>query len=171
MSIAGALWRHLHMRRRFARRGRDVRVEGRLWIHGAGQVEVGDGTRFLGGDVGVDLHPLANGCIRIGAGCRVHEGVSIEATELVQLGDRVTVGAWVKVLDNDFHPLRGEPGEQPPPEPVVIGDDVVIGARAIILPGARIENGARVAPKAVVRRRVRQGSLVSGNPARVVGSA
>ena len=157
--------------RRIARRGRHVVVEGRLWAHGPGRVEVGDRTRFSGGKIGIELHPRANARIVIGEACELGEGVSIEATELVRLGDRVTVGAWAKILDNDFHPLRGKPGDEPPSQPVIIEDDVVIGAHAIILPGAHIQKGARVAQRAVVCRRVGAGALVAGNPARAVRTA
>jgi acetyltransferase-like isoleucine patch superfamily enzyme len=145
-----------------------VRVVGRLWTRGPGTLEVGDHTQFLGGRAGIDLHALPHGCIRLGSGCLIREGVSIEATELVQLGDRVTVSEWARILDNDFHVLRGRRDDRPPSEPVLIGNDVVIGAHAIILPGAHLENGARVAPRAVVRRRVGAGLVAIGNPARVV---
>ena len=169
MSLASTFW--WARLRRFARRGRGVVVMGRLWIHGSGAVEVGDATRFDGGGLGIELHPGKNARIVIGSRCCLNEGVSIEACELVQLGDGVTIGPWVKILDNHFHPLHGNRLERPPSEPVIIEDDVAIGARAIILPGVRIARGARVAEGAVVSRRVRAGAVVSGNPARQVATA
>jgi len=46
--------------------------------------------------------------------------------------------------------------------------DVFIGAHAIVLPGVTIGNGSIVAAASVVARDVPAGSLVAGNPARVV---
>jgi acetyltransferase-like isoleucine patch superfamily enzyme len=51
---------------------------------------------------------------------------------------------------------------------VRIGDNCFIGAHAIILPGVTIGDGCVVAAAAVVARDVPAGSLVAGNPARVV---
>jgi len=157
--------------RRLARCGRQVGVQGRLWVHGFGKVDVGDGTRFEGGSIGIDLNVLKDARIVIGARCRLGEGVSIEACELVQLGNDVTVGPWTKILDNNFHPMQGNRDERPPSRPVIIEDGVVLGRSVIILPGVLVEKGARVADGAVVCRRVVAGAVVEGNPAKRLRSA
>ena len=51
---------------------------------------------------------------------------------------------------------------------VVLGDDVWIGARATLLKGARIGSGAVVGAGAVVDFEVPAGTVVAGNPARIV---
>jgi maltose O-acetyltransferase len=51
---------------------------------------------------------------------------------------------------------------------VVIGDRVFVGAGAIILPGTRIGNDSVVGAGAVVRGDIPAGSMVVGNPAKVV---
>jgi maltose O-acetyltransferase len=60
--------------------------------------------------------------------------------------------------------LQGN-GEQ---KKVTIGNDVWVGARAIILPGVSIGDGAIVGAGAVVSKDVEEYSIVVGNPARVV---
>lgn len=55
-----------------------------------------------------------------------------------------------------------------PPKPVVIGDDVWIGARVIILPGVTVGKGAVLGAGTVVARDVPEWAVVVGNPARVV---
>ncbi len=55
-----------------------------------------------------------------------------------------------------------------PDMPVVIDDDVIIFARAIILPGVHIHSGCVIAAGAVVARDVPPNSIVAGNPAKVV---
>ena len=52
----------------------------------------------------------------------------------------------------------------------MIGDDVWIGANAIITAGVEIGDGAVVGAGSVVRRSVPAGAIVAGNPARVASS-
>lgn len=52
--------------------------------------------------------------------------------------------------------------------PVSIEDDVWIGARVIILPGVTIGSGSVLGAGAVISRDVPPGSVVIGNPARIV---
>ena len=51
---------------------------------------------------------------------------------------------------------------------VYIGDNCFIGAHSIILPGVRIGDNCIVAAASVVARDVPAGSLVAGNPARIL---
>lgn len=55
-------------------------------------------------------------------------------------------------------------------KPVVIGDDVWIGTRVIILPGVKIGKGAILAAGAVVTKDVAEYAIVGGNPARLIKS-
>jgi len=53
-------------------------------------------------------------------------------------------------------------------EPVIIGDDVWIGTRAIILPGVEIGEGSVIAAGAVVTKDVPPYTVVGGVPARII---
>jgi putative colanic acid biosynthesis acetyltransferase WcaF len=53
---------------------------------------------------------------------------------------------------------------------IVVGADAFVGARAFVLPGVTVGAGALVGACAVVTRDVPPGSVVAGNPARVVGT-
>lgn len=53
------------------------------------------------------------------------------------------------------------------PIPVIIEDDVWIGARAIILPGVTIKKGSIVGAGSVVTKNVPQYTIVAGNPAKI----
>ena len=55
--------------------------------------------------------------------------------------------------------------------PVVIEDDVLIGANAVVLEGVRVGRGAVVAAGAVVVEDVPAGAVVAGVPARVIKQA
>ncbi len=100
-------------------------------------------------------------------------GVVIWASERVVIGDRVFLGADCVIYDTDFHPLDSRArmaGSQSEigVKPVVIGSDTWIGARAMVLKGVTIGEGAVVAAGAVVTKDVPAGSVVAGVPARVV---
>lgn len=60
--------------------------------------------------------------------------------------------------------------EEAPFESVTLGDDVWVGAGAVLLKGARIGNGAIVGTGTVVDFEVAPLTIVAGNPARVVGT-
>ncbi len=53
-------------------------------------------------------------------------------------------------------------------EPVVIGDDVWIGTRVIILPGVKIGNGVIFADGAVVTKDIPDYAVAGGVPAKVI---
>ena len=53
---------------------------------------------------------------------------------------------------------------------IAIGSDVFVGARSVIMPGVRIGDRCIVAAGSVVTRSVPDGSIVGGNPARLIGS-
>ena len=53
-------------------------------------------------------------------------------------------------------------------QPIIIEDDVWIGARVIILPGITIGTGSIVGAGSVVTKNVAPFSIVAGNPATVI---
>ncbi len=58
--------------------------------------------------------------------------------------------------------------EPPSATPVMIEDNVLVGANAVILEGVHIGKGAVVAAGAIVTRDVPSNAVVAGSPARVI---
>ena len=54
---------------------------------------------------------------------------------------------------------------------IKIGDNCFIGARAIILPGVTLGNECVVAAGAVVTKSYPSGSVLGGNPAKLIGNS
>ena len=82
----------------------------------------------------------------------------------MRIGADCSLGPYTNILDNDFHSIEDR-RRIPESQPVLIGDNVWIGSRVIILPGITIGNDAVVGAGAVVTRDVPPRTVVAGNPA------
>lgn len=125
--------------------GRRSVIESYCCINNAvGDVTIGDYTR-------IGIH-----CTVIGPVCIGHH---------VNLAQGITVTA----LNHNFADTNRRIDEQGvSTKPVVIGDDVWIGANAVILPGVTIGRHVVVAAGAVVTKDVPDYCVVAGVPAKVV---
>jgi len=149
--------------------GAHARTLGRPRIENLGRMELGRDVLLRSVNVPVELCTGPEGTLRIGDGVRINYGVSVAAQKEVSIGARTRVGPYVMIVDSDFHDpyLRSR---RPEARPVVIEEDVWIGAKASVLRGVRIGRGAIVGTGAVVTRDVAPFSVVAGVPARVVGT-
>ena len=75
-------------------------------------------------------------------------------------------GAFTAARGTGFRPCTLPPGSRR--DPITIGNDVWIGARAYLRGGVSIGDGAIVGTQAVVTKDVAPYAVVAGNPARVV---
>jgi acetyltransferase-like isoleucine patch superfamily enzyme len=114
-----------------------------------------------------------SGRIAIGANCAISSFNHISTGDQdLMIGDNVRIAANVTILgaDRNVHrrdALIVEQGRTH--KPTRIGDDVLIGAGAVILPGCTIETGAVIGAGSVVNRDVAAYAIVGGVPARVIG--
>ncbi|MEQ1859599.1 MAG: putative colanic acid biosynthesis acetyltransferase [Chthoniobacteraceae bacterium] len=123
---------------------------------------------------------------KIGARTHVYPGVKIWAPWQLTLGDDaciadgadiynvapITLGARAVVSQDAFlctasHDHRREDFPLIT-APIVLGTRAWVAARAIVLMGVKLGDGAVAAAGSVVTRDVAPGSVVAGNPARVV---
>lgn len=110
--------------------------------------------------------------VRVGEGCRIYSMDVSSEYELISLGDRVTISSDVRFITHDGVGwlFPDEDGRRPYwLARIEIGDDVFVGARATLLPGVRIGDRCVVAAGSVVTKSVPSGSVVGGNPARIIG--
>ena len=108
-----------------------------------------------------------NAVIMMGAsiniGSVIGEGTMIDMN--VVLGGRATVGKNCHIGAGTV--LAGVV-EPPSAKPVIVEDDVVIGANCVVLEGVTVGKGAVVAAGAVVIDDVAPNTVVAGTPARVI---
>ena len=114
------------------------------------KVEIGEGAVIMMGAV------INIGAV-IGKGTMIDMGTVLGGRATV--GDRCHIGAGT-VLAGVVEPASATP--------VVIEDEVVIGANAVVIEGVRVGKGAVVAAGAVVIDDVPAGAVVAGSPARIV---
>lgn len=105
--------------------------------------------------------------VRIGSRCHLWAGPE---DGHIRIGDDVLFGPEVLVTAASYRHELGHPVTQQPMAEgdVVIGDDVWLATRAVVLPGTRIGSGSIVAAGAVVRGEFPPMSIIAGSPARIV---
>ncbi|KAJ2303347.1 hypothetical protein IWW55_002972 [Coemansia sp. RSA 2706] len=107
--------------------------------------------------------------IHVGKRFRMHAMCVILDSARVEIGDNVVLGPAVQVYTPQ-HPV--DPALRLTrvyhAYPVKIGNNVVVGSSAIILPGVTIGNGVTIGAGAVVTKDVPDNVVVVGNPAHIV---
>lgn len=105
---------------------------------------------------------------RVGSRCHIWAGPAHGA---IVIGNDVLMGPEVMITAATYNYNAGAPvTDQPMTEAsILIGDDVWLATRAVILPGARIGDGAIIAAGAVVRGEIPAMAIAAGAPARIVG--
>lgn len=108
-----------------------------------------------------------NAVIMMGAviniGAEIGEGTMIDMNAV--LGGRAIVGKRCHIGAGTV--LAGVI-EPPSAQPVIIEDDVMVGANAVIIEGVKVGKGAVVAAGAIVLQDVPEGAVVAGNPAKII---
>lgn len=124
---------------------------------------------------------------RIEPGALIREHVTIGKSAVIMMGAVINIGAVIgegtmidmgavlggrATVGNNCHVGAGavlagviEPASA---TPVIVEDDVLIGANAVVIEGVRIGKGAVVAAGAVVIEDVPENAVVAGCPARVI---
>lgn len=133
--------------------------------------------RLLGAQFGARTHMYPGLWISPGTNLIIGEDVDLAKDVLLstkgglKIGDRVLIGYSTKILSTNHNipPLPDkifQSGHNI--APVVIEDDVWIGANCVILPGVNIGRGAVIAAGAVVTKSVPEYSIYGGVPAKLI---
>ena len=105
--------------------------------------------------------------IEVGEGTIIGYGTFIDGRDSVNIGSHTDIASEVMIYSSE-HDLSS-PDFSAISAPVIIGNYVFIGPRAIILAGVTISDGAVVAAGAVVTKDVPAYTIVGGVPAKQIG--
>lgn len=147
----------------------------------SGSIKIGSHATLLAGwrsnRVGLNgpllLTTMGDGVIRIGDYFGA-SAVVLSSRSSISIGNNVKLGGNVRIYDHDFHSLdpiirrSDEDIEHAKSMPVVLGDDVFIGANAIILKGVTLGERCIVGAGAVVTQSFPADTIIGGNPARLI---
>jgi acetyltransferase-like isoleucine patch superfamily enzyme len=148
-----------------------LRIGRHVEVVGAERVQLGANVTLAGN---VHLNAAGSrGSLAIGVGTHLDQFCVVYAQGGVTIGERCAIASGVTIYSqsNQFaSDPQGAILDQPVVyAPVHIGDDVWIGARAVILPGVSIGDHAVIGAGAVVRSDVPSWHIATGVPARSRG--
>lgn len=105
--------------------------------------------------------------LSIGSQVDIGEFVVIRANGGIRIGDRVLIAAHA-TLTTRGHPIALPRYGHVVDAPIVIEDDVWVGAAAVVLPGVTVGRGSIVGAGAVVTKDVPAETIVGGVPSRPI---
>ena len=130
---------------------------------------IGDRT-LIARDV---LLVIKQGYLRIGADCSIGSQTTLSAVSGIEIGNHAIIAGQCYFGGGRYKTaLGGGPMVEQGLEtkgPVILGDDVWVGAGVRVLDGVRVGSGAILGAGAVVTKDVPANAIVGGVPAREIG--
>ena len=160
--------------------GKNIQIPGKvLWLIRGGRITIGDNFYLSSGN---GVNPIASNLqadvyVEPGATLTIGNNVGMSSTRLwihesARIGNNVKIGGCVLITDTDAHPMdymaRRSSNEGTKSAPVVIEDDVWVGAHCIILKGVTIGARSIIGAGSVVTKSIPADCVAAGNPCRVI---
>ena len=141
--------------------GRNVIVQGPARIKLGNNISINAGTQLISGTIGF---------VTMGHHSHVSRNSVLAGSGGITIGDHCKISSGVMIYTvtydrSDGGQLRDAPAKH---LPVVLGNDIHVGANATILPGVTIGDNAVIGAGAVVTRDVPPGVTVVGVPAKPI---
>lgn len=160
--------------------GRNLQIPGKVsWLIREARISIGDNFYFSSGDAVNPMTSNLQGAVYVepGAELSIGNNVGMSSTRFwvhdrVAIGDNVKIGACVLITDTDAHPMdymaRRTSNEGTKSAPIVIEDDVWVGAHSIILKGVTIGARSIIGAGSVVTKNIPPDCVAGGNPCKVI---
>ncbi len=134
-------------------------------IHGKGKIIAGKNLTLRSFSIPIELFADKNARIIIGDNVFINNGVTISAKKEIVIGNNTIIADQTTIYDTDWHSMDGEKTKI---SPIKIGNNVWIGAKAIILKGVIVGDNSIIGAGSVVTKNVLNNSIVGGNPAKFI---
>jgi len=127
----------------------------------AAGLRIGKSSIFFGLPTLVGPEPLAER-LRVGTDCGFNAGSFFDLEDTVTIGDHVAVGHDVMFLTSGSTRAGSLRSGARNCAPIVIGNGVWLGARAVVLPGVTIGKSSVIGAGVVVAQDVPENTLLTG---------
>lgn len=160
--------------------GKGLWVLGKISIIGSGKIIIGDNFCMTSGE---HINPISANMQASfytdspDAQIRIGDNVGMSSTRIwihegLTIGNNVKIGGGVLLIDTDCHPIdysvRRSSNEGTCSAPIIIENDVWIGAQSIILKGVTIGARSIIGAGSVVTNSIPADCIAAGNPCKVV---
>lgn len=160
--------------------GTNCTIMGKVSVIGSGKISIGNNFMMTNGE---HINPISanqQGSFFTDspdAKITIGNNVGMSSTRMwihdkLTIGDNVKIGGGVLLIDTDCHPIdysiRRTSNKGTCSAPIVIEDDVWIGAQSIILKGVTIGARSIIGAGSVVTRSIPANCIAGGNPCKVI---
>jgi acetyltransferase-like isoleucine patch superfamily enzyme len=140
-------------------RGAWISLGATVYIHPGAKFKIGRGAKVASGCV---ISVLPDAILVLKDRCIINRGSIIYSANAIEIGIGVRVAHYCSIIDHDYEFHSGDLCFEKPviSAPIVIGDNVWLGAYAIILKGVTIGEGSIIGAQTMVKKSVPRKSLV-----------
>jgi acetyltransferase-like isoleucine patch superfamily enzyme len=153
----------------------------RIFVTRRGKVIIGDNFRFNSGNNHNVIGRQQKTTLWVEGKLKIGNNVGMSSTSLIchssiNIGNNVIIGGNVVIYDTDFHSIdpeirkSGMDFDMAFKRPVMIEDNVFIGAHSTILKGVTIGKNAIIGACSVVTKSIPENEIWAGNPAKYIKS-
>lgn len=159
--------------------GNKLRINGKIYIHGHGTIEIGDNCivtssasyNSTSGDIATHFNTMDEGVLIIGNNVGISNS-AITARLNVTIEDNVLIGSGCIISDTDHHSIeyaeRIRDDANIVARNILIKEGVFIGTRVILMKGVTIGKHSVIGAGSVVTRNIPDNEIWAGNPARFI---
>ena len=145
-----------------------------IFIHGKLRMLLSNYRLYIGNyvriwpDVKLSVQgKVSSAVLVLGDNVSIGDRTEIHCGKKITIGDNTLISWDCCILDRDYHALNSE---NEVTKSVIIGRNVWVGCRSMILKGVTVGDGAVIAAGSVVTKDVPENCLVAGNPAKVIAT-
>jgi len=169
--------------------GKNMCILGKINVLGSGKITIGDNFMMTNGHT---INPISSNMQGVfytesGGVINICDNVGMSSTRMwirnrLNIGNNVNIGACVLLIDTDSHQMdyrmrrrdasthfsKEELQDNINSAPIIIEDDVWIGAHCIVLKGVTIGARSIIGAGSIVTKSIPADCVAAGNPCRVI---